>query len=86
MSPSPKSAYGTDLGADFFCFDFTIYTAARFWPTVKKISKLALKMDCCEAPELSILHFLVLNESLEHYLNAILQKFCPKVNQFLRPR
>ena len=47
---------------------------------------LPQKMGCCDSPKLSISHFLVLNESLEHRLNAILQKICPGVYQFLRTR
>ena len=42
--------------------------------------------SCCEAPVLPILHFLVSNESLEHYLNAILQKFCSRDYQFLKTK
>ena len=42
--------------------------------------------SCCEAPVLPILHFLVSNESLEHYLNAILQKFCSRAYQFLKTK
>ena len=42
--------------------------------------------SCCKAPEPLILHFLVLNESLEHRLNAILKFFCPRDHHFLRTK
>ena len=72
-----------------FCFDllnrrprvFGLFSASEcHFEVFSKLQKLMW------SPSTSNITFLVSNESLEHYLNAILQKFCSRAYQFLKTK